>query len=194
MNTRQIIERLLIGLIFLVLMMVMWVITPQTAAAQCGDNPPHSSCYTCHEKTYPVIGKGEWHEDHARMDYCWNCHGGNTQTMDKEQAHQGMTLQPLGDIYTDCFACHPSDYQARAERFGAVLGVMPAGQEPTPESSISSAPDKNLQLIILPTPEPVSAPATLWDPELVCISLGFAALITFLLWNKFRQRNSSLAS
>jgi hypothetical protein len=194
MSIRQLFERLLSGLVFLGLMIVVWAITPRMAAAQCGDYPPDSSCYTCHEETYPVFGKGEWHEIHARKDCCWNCHGGNTQTMDKDQTHLGMSLHPLEDTYTDCYACHPSDYQSRAERFGAILGVMPVGQEPTPQPSIPVAPDENLQLVILPASEPISAPAIPCYPELICLTLALAAFSAFLLWNKVHHRSSSLTS
>lgn len=194
MSSRQLIKRLLFGMVFLGLIVLLWALTPRWAAAQCGDYPADSSCYTCHEETYPVFGKGEWHEIHAWKDCCWNCHGGNTQTMDKDQAHLGMTLQPLEDTYTDCYACHPNDYQSRAERFGVVLGVTPVDQAPTPEPSISSAADKELQLVVLPTPVSVGAPVISWYPELICITLGLAAISTFLVWNKVHQRNSSFTS
>jgi hypothetical protein len=46
-------------------------------------------------------------------------------------AHQNLVANPLDDIYTNCHSCHPDDYQARAERFAAELGVTP-GSSPTP--------------------------------------------------------------
>jgi hypothetical protein len=184
-------KRLLCGLAFVGLALAVWAITPARVVAQCGDYPANSSCYTCHEKTYPVFGKGEWHEIHARKDCCWNCHGGNAQSMDKDMAHLGMTLHPLDDTYTDCYSCHPSDYQTRAERFGVALGVMPVSQAPTPGPSFVSAPDKDLLLVVLPTPEPVSAPAIPWYPDLICLALALACLSVFFLWNKAHHRSST---
>lgn len=100
--------------------------TPTTAAAQCGSNPPpDSSCYTCHIEENPVAENGEWHGVHARKDCCTKCHGGNCSTMDQDLAHQGIIGNPLSDIYTNCHSCHPDDYQARAELFAAELDITP---------------------------------------------------------------------
>jgi hypothetical protein len=112
-----------------------------SAMAQCGKQLP-SSCITCHAQEEPVADKGEWHTIHANKDICIRCHGGNASTMDKELAHQGMTTNPLSDIYTDCHRCHP-DYNERAEKFAHILGVTP-GSCATPTavavSNVSSGP------------------------------------------------------
>jgi hypothetical protein len=94
------------------------------AFAQCG-NPPPSSCTSCHAQQDPVENKGEWHVVHASKDICTKCHGGNASTMDKDLAHQGMTANPLSDIYTDCHSCHP-DYIDRAAPYAATLQVTPS--------------------------------------------------------------------
>ena len=99
--------------------------------AQC-ENPPPSSCATCHEQQDPVNDKGEWHIIHASKDICINCHGGNGTVMDKDLAHDGLMAHPLDDIYTDCHSCHP-DYDERASQFAQTLGVTPGScATPTP--------------------------------------------------------------
>lgn len=57
-------------------------LSPQAVDAQCSEGGAPSCC-TCHAETHPVASQGEWHEEHARRDCCWYCHGGNTQTQDK---------------------------------------------------------------------------------------------------------------
>ena len=109
----------------------LWGSTPVRVQAQCGDVPPDSSCIACHETEHPVYDAGEWHILHARKDCCAQCHGGNCSAMDKSQAHEGLIANPLEDIYTNCYHCHPYDYQARAEKFSLALGVTP-GSRPTP--------------------------------------------------------------
>jgi hypothetical protein len=112
-------------------------LTPAAARAQGGgvpdssgcSYPPPSSCMTCHAQVDPIGDKGEWHILHARNDICRNCHGGDDRTMDKDQAHVGMLPNPLDDTYLSCHACH-TDYQQRAARFAAVLGVTPQSHEP----------------------------------------------------------------
>lgn len=111
---------------FFLVLFISGAFSVSPALAQCGDNPPNSSCITCHEQqgADPISQKGEWHKIHAYKDCCWNCHGGNTQAQTSELAHEGMTAHPLNDIYTDCQSCH-QDYSERAERFAALLGVTP---------------------------------------------------------------------
>jgi hypothetical protein len=111
-------------------------LTPAAAWAQGGgpessgcSYPPPSSCITCHAQVDPVATQGEWHVIHANNDFCRNCHGGDDRTMDKDQAHVGMMPNPLDDTYLSCHACH-TDYQQRAARFAAVLGVTPHSSEP----------------------------------------------------------------
>jgi hypothetical protein len=124
--------------------------------AQCGDNPPDSSCYQCHEleQEYPVYGYGEWHDIHAQKDCCWNCHGGNSQSPDKDLAHQDMQANPLMDIRTDCYPCHPADYSDRAERFALTLGITPGNIEPPPQPPADHGLRIEHPIVILEQPEP----------------------------------------
>ena len=119
----------------LAVIFALFGMSPQTALAQCGDIPEESTCKTCHEEAYPVYGTGEWHDIHARKDCCWNCHGGNSQSMDQDIAHAGMTLNPLTDTYQDCYACHPYDYDDRAVAFGTLLKYGTRPDHPNPVSS-----------------------------------------------------------
>jgi hypothetical protein len=90
--------------------------------AQCGSQA--SSCKNCHEVKGedPVNAKGDWHISHAFGDFCEFCHGGNVQATDKAAAHEGL-VKPLGDVQTNCSACHADDLQARAEKYATALGV-----------------------------------------------------------------------
>jgi hypothetical protein len=123
-----------------VIILLLWVGTAPVHA-QCGVPQP-SSCVTCHAQEDPVNGKGEWHIIHASKDICINCHGGNGTTKNKDLAHEGLTANPLSDIYTDCHGCHP-DYDERAQIFASTLGVTPgscATPTPVPVSKPSGEP------------------------------------------------------
>jgi hypothetical protein len=131
--------------------LVLWAATPGRVQAQCGDIPPNSSCITCHEKEDPVYDQGDWHILHARKDCCAQCHGGNCSATDKNLAHEGLVKDPLEDIYTNCYHCHPDDYQARAERFALVLGVTPDSRPtPTPVAVVAAIARP---LMVVPQPE-----------------------------------------
>jgi hypothetical protein len=140
----------ILGILVLSIGFSLWSSSP--AFAQCGDAAQKSSCISCHEKEDPVYQNGEWHGIHALKDCCTNCHGGNCRMMDKNLAHEGLVAHPLDDIYTNCYQCHPYDYQVRAARFGAVLGVIP-GSRPTP-SPVPSGPVVEHPIMILPAYTP----------------------------------------
>jgi hypothetical protein len=100
----------------------LWSAT-NNAQAQCGSQA--SSCKNCHEvqAEYPVNNDGtSWHTPHAFGDFCYICHAGNNQAMDKVEAHTGM-VPPLSDIKASCMQCHPNDLQERAQVYATALGV-----------------------------------------------------------------------
>jgi hypothetical protein len=103
----------------------------------------------------PVNKDGtSWHQSHAFGDFCANCHAGNVQATDKSAAHTAM-IAPLSDIKANCAACHPSDTEARAQKYAVLLGVQVGGgnsggaggsptsvaptRAPTPNSAPTSA-------------------------------------------------------
>ena len=144
--------------------LALWARFPTTARAQCGDNPPNSSCITCHEKEAPVYGEGEWHTIHARKDCCTNCHSGNCSTIEKDLAHEGLVAQPLEDIYTNCYPCHPDDYEGRADRFAALLDVTPSSL-PT-QTAVPVAPVVVHPIVIQPPSIPTTPAPQAWLPVL----------------------------
>jgi hypothetical protein len=162
---------------------------PLIAQAQCGDTPTASSCITCHATEDPVFDKGEWHQVHARKDCCWNCHGGNTQTLDKDLAHVGLVVQPLLDPYTDCYACHPSDYQARAERFASSLGIQPASYAPPAHAAPPFVPDEELQLIVQSASQPHAKQAFPWYPEIAVVGSAVLLLVGMLVMVRLLAHN-----
>ncbi len=109
------------------------------ASAQCGSQA--SSCKNCHEVQGqdPVNNDGTgWHESHAFGDFCYICHAGNNQSMDKDTAHTGM-VPPLSDVQAGCASCHPNDLMDRAQVYATALGVEVGtgggGDAPNPPSS-----------------------------------------------------------
>ena len=185
-------------MIFLAAMaVVLGILTVSPAQAQCGDTPADSSCITCHETQGMdfVSGKGEWHAIHVRKDCCWSCHGGNTQAQSKDLAHVGMTANPLEDIYTDCYSCHPDDYPARRRAFAVVLGVTPSSgptSTPVPAGHVVEHP-----IVILPPSvpnAPSSFPFSYWHwvgwPSLFSFPLVLGLSICIYAQHKERSCSS----
>lgn len=123
--------------------------------AQCGSQA--SSCKNCHEVQAqdPVNNDGTgWHTGHAFGDFCYICHAGNNQSMDKDTAHTGM-VPPMSDVNAACESCHPDDLMERSQVYATALSVEigtggsapsggspaanpgsePAGGEPAAEAS-----------------------------------------------------------
>lgn len=99
------------------------------ASAQCGTQA--SSCKDCHEvqgkDPVNVDGTG-WHQSHAFGDFCYICHGGNTQSTDKDAAHAGM-IPPMDDIKVACQQCHPKDLDEKAKVYADQLGITLGASE-----------------------------------------------------------------
>lgn len=157
---------------------------PSPVAAQCGVNPEDPSCVTCHEIQAPVYDQGEWHGIHARKNCCTNCHGGNCSAAEQERAHAGLIPNPLADIYTNCHACHPDDYEARAARFAAELKITPASPEtPTPipvPLDQPPPPDLDLPADLSNVPVP--------QPPIGLINTGFLLLIILFFGMRWLEK------
>ena len=165
----------LTGAILLAAVCLVWSMSPEPALAQCGTDPPKSSCVSCHEKQLPELAQGVWHGIHAYKDCCTNCHGGNCRMMEEELAHESLVAHPLDDIYTNCHACHPDDYTARAEQFGAILGITPrSGPTPTPVPAVAVVEQP---IVILPLVVPATATALPGGPHRSHGGAGSPALI-----------------
>ena len=123
MQNKKLSRMLFFAGILMVIVVGIALAFTQPAHAQCGSQA--SSCKNCHEvqalKSVNADGTG-WHQSHAFGDFCYICHGGNQQAIDKTAAHQGM-VNPLADVKTSCQQCHVSDLQARAQVYATKLGI-----------------------------------------------------------------------
>jgi hypothetical protein len=150
------------GLAILLAAVVLLLYPTADAQAQCGSQA--SSCKNCHEVQGqdPVNSDGtSWHQAHAFGDFCYICHAGNNQSMDKATAHTGM-VAPLSDINAACQSCHPNDLQERAQVYASALGVTvgSGGSSTTGDSTPPAelSPTQSAQEIVEDThPEMVSS-------------------------------------
>lgn len=89
--------------------------------AQCSTA---STCQTCHEvqQMKPVNTLGDWHIEHAQMDACAVCHGGDRDAVTMETAHLNITTQ-LSDMPAKCLNCHSDSLEQKFNTYAALLGV-----------------------------------------------------------------------
>ena len=169
-------RRLTTAIIFfgaaLVVVSVVALVAAQPVEAQCGSQA--SSCKNCHETQGqdPVNADGTgWHESHAFGDFCYICHGGNSQAAEADAAHAGM-LAPMSDVQAACAQCHPNDLQARSDVYTVALGIpaaaigAPAAAAASPSpSAATAAPEAAASPAAAPAQSaPALAPN---DPDLV---------------------------
>jgi hypothetical protein len=155
--------------IWLVVAAGLWLATTTPASAQCGSQA--SSCKNCHEVQgeKPVNGDGTaWHTSHAFGDFCYICHAGNNQSLDKDEAHKGM-VPPLSDVKASCQQCHPNDLQQRAQVYAAKLGIKVGGGA---APAAPSAPEGSGQVAASASAQPaasslVTTAVDVNDPNLV---------------------------
>ena len=121
----------------------LWLATAQPVKAQCGSQA--SSCKNCHEvqAQKPVNADGTgWHQSHAFGDFCYLCHAGNNQAVEKDAAHVGM-VSPLSDVKAACQSCHVKDYNERAKIYADKLGVPVGGAAAPAAGSGTAEPTKS---------------------------------------------------
>ena len=137
-------------LFFLGSLLALLLGTAAAVDAQCGSEA--SSCKNCHEVQAqdPVNSDGTgWHESHAFGDFCYICHAGNQQSMDKDIAHEGME-PPLADIKASCQSCHPDDLNELADVYAKALGVEIGARAPATAMPAAAVSETE------PTDEPVA--------------------------------------
>jgi hypothetical protein len=149
----------------LVLATGIWLASAESAKAQCGSAA--SSCKNCHEVQAedPVNSDGTgWHESHAFGDFCYICHAGNSQSMDKVEAHTGL-VAPLSDVQASCQQCHLEDLDARAQVYAVALGVeVGSGGAPTGDTTTDTSTDTTTEPV---TSVPVTTVLDVDDANLV---------------------------
>lgn len=106
-----------------------------------------ANCVACHEHQYYLYDSGKWFCLCEAPMHCVYCHGGRTDSLTKEQAHEGLVLYPTRQHAERCQACHTEDYMERVVTFGEVAGLSP-----TPQAIITATP-------VLPVAAPVEAPS-----------------------------------
>ena len=138
--------------ILLVIASGLWLMTAEPVSAQCGSQA--SSCKDCHEVqgqlSVNADGTG-WHQSHAFGDFCYICHGGNTQATEKDVSHTGM-VAPMDDVKASCQQCHPKDLEDRAIVYAALLGVTPGGLESSKPTEAPAAGGGTQSTECIPAP------------------------------------------
>jgi hypothetical protein len=157
-----------------------WLATAQPVKAQCGSQA--SSCKNCHEvqgqKSVNADGTG-WHQSHAFGDFCYICHAGNQQAVDKTAAHTGM-VPPLSDVKASCQQCHPKDLDARAQVYADKLGIKvgggaaPAAPAAPPAAQAPGAAPASAQPVV---DAPVNAKMDVNDPNLVDYAKNYDEIV-----------------
>jgi hypothetical protein len=115
----KIISTIILGAIVLLLFQVL----PGRAQEPTPTPENDSNCVACHSHQYYVYDTGKWFCLCDAPMHCVYCHGGRTDSMMKDIAHEGIVLYPTRNHAERCQACHTEDYMSRVVTFETVAGV-----------------------------------------------------------------------
>jgi hypothetical protein len=119
----------IVGILMLVGLLLL--LLPQAVPTQAQEPAPENddNCVACHEHQYYVYDSGKWFCLCDAPMHCVYCHGGRTDSLIAEVAHEGLVLYPTRGHAERCQTCHSEDYMSRVVTFETVAGV---GDTPIP--------------------------------------------------------------
>ena len=90
-----------------------------------GPTPPdNGTCISCHEDLYFLHDTGNWFCLEESPMTCVQCHGGDSNTLVKEEAHTNRAPHPVfNEDISKCQECHPDQCDERVEIFGQNAGI-----------------------------------------------------------------------
>jgi hypothetical protein len=107
--------------------LALWALLATSPALALDPTPgSDANCVSCHENQYYLYDAGKYYCLCEAPMHCVYCHGGRTDSYDKEIAHEGLNFYPTADQAARCRTCHEEDYMARLVKFDAAAGVGPA--------------------------------------------------------------------
>lgn len=107
-------------------LLVLLVPSANPVYAQESTPENDANCVYCHESQYYLYDSGKYFCLCEAPMHCIYCHGGRTDSYNKEIAHEGMTFYPTADHAARCKSCHDEDYMARVVKFDRVAGLSPS--------------------------------------------------------------------
>ncbi|MDI6694062.1 MAG: hypothetical protein QME21_03350 [Anaerolineales bacterium] len=129
-----------------------------------------ANCVACHEHQYYLYDSGKWFCLCDAPMHCVYCHGGRTDSMIKEIAHEGLVLYPTQDHAARCQSCHSEDYMSRVVTFATVAGISS-----TPRALVTATPVKPVATIGK-QPAPMLLRFSQLEPWRL-VGLGFLAVV-----------------
>lgn len=158
-------------------LLALLLLPPATASAQQPTPENDSNCVACHEHQYYLYDRGKWFCLCDAPMHCVYCHGGRTDTVLKDEAHEGLVLYPTRERAERCQSCHPEDYLSRVVTFASIAGIS---STPRPLITATAAPsfmpsEKQLSPLFLHLSQ-----LEAW--RLVGLSLVFVALVGLIIF------------
>ena len=106
-----------------VLILLIALSMPGTAHAD-GPTTDNGKCISCHEDLYYLHDTGNWFCLEESPMACVDCHGGNPNTLVKDEAHTNRAPHPIiNDDVSKCQECHPAQSDERVEMFDQNAGI-----------------------------------------------------------------------
>lgn len=99
--------------------LILAAVLAQPARAQEG-----SACFGCHQERYWQFDSGRAACFSTMPGRCTDCHAGDANILEVDQAHAGVIASPARDGAAACKSCHLEDALDRAQSLGAYTGTV----------------------------------------------------------------------
>ncbi len=126
--------------VWIILIGLLILITPAAPAhAQEPTLENDANCVACHTHEYYLYDSGKYFCLCEAPMHCVYCHGGRTDSMVEEVAHEGLVLYPTRNQAERCQECHPADYMDRVVSFASVAGISATPQPIITATAVQAA-------------------------------------------------------
>lgn len=139
----------------------------------------NGTCASCHEDLYFLHDTGNWFCLRESPMQCVDCHGGDPNTFNQEQAHTNREPHPiLNEDVSKCQECHPEECDERVMIFEKTAGIS----DVLVSAPLQTKPNLPMQEVqAAPIAEPETPPAWISFSEVIVLVLitGLALAIYF---------------
>lgn len=168
-----------------VLILLMTLSMPGTAYAD-GPTTDNSKCISCHEDLYYLHDTGNWFCLAESPMACVDCHGGDPNTLVKDEAHTNRVQHPVvNDDVSKCQECHPAQCDERVEIFDQNAGInnVLVAVPYTPDDSYIAADS----VPVTGQQQTENSPVWLNALEIISVFLIFSIVLVFYSIQRYKK-------
>lgn len=169
---------------------ILFLSQPSSVHAQELTPDNDENCVACHEHQYYTYDNGKWFCLCDAPMHCVYCHGGRTDSLEKEVAHEGLVLYPTHNHAERCQTCHTEDYMSRVVTFETIAGVVS-----TPRPIVTATPVNSITPAESQSTPPLTRlgaldPLQLAELSVIAVAMMGLVILGYRCWKADRLLNT----